>query len=145
MKVRTMTMGTVGGVPLPQTVASMQTKRRGAVLVMTLFAVIALTGVVLVLARTMRGEVIASANRLSQVQAMEAEKGAEQFVKAVVEAEVATPGTAENESWEARQVGGSLFWVVRLNRDDETQYSFGLTDEGGKIDLNTGTQTMLSM
>jgi type II secretory pathway component PulK len=110
-----------------------------------MWVLVAVSGVVLVLAHSMRVEAIASANRLSQIQADATERGAEQFLCSIVDAEVATPGSTSNVSMEAQQIGDGYFWVMKPNPDDETVRSYGLTDEGGKLDINTAPLTMLQL
>ncbi len=93
----------------------------------------------------MRVEAVASANRLSQAQAEAAERGAEQFLCSVVDQEVATPGSTATVSMEARQLGSGYFWVMKPDSDDEQHRAYGLTDEGSKLDINTASETSLSM
>ena len=123
----------------------MKRQSRGSAFVTTMWVLIAVSGVVLLLARSMRVEAIASANRLSQVEADATERGAEQFLCSVVDAEVATPGSTSTVSMEAQQIGNGYFWVMQPNPDDETVRSYGLTDEGGKMDINTAPSTMLQL
>jgi type II secretory pathway component PulK len=118
-------------------------RRRGSAFIATAWALVALTGMVLVFADAMRVEAVASANHLSEAQASAAELGAEQFLVSVVDAEVATPGSTTNVSMEAREIGGCLVWVMTPDPDDEQNRVYGLTDEGGKIDLNTATYATL--
>ncbi|MCX5684565.1 MAG: type II secretion system protein GspK, partial [Planctomycetota bacterium] len=40
-------------------------------------------------------------------------------------------------------VGDGAFWILRPNGDDELTYSYGITDECSKINLNTATLAML--
>jgi DNA uptake protein ComE-like DNA-binding protein len=117
--------------------------RRGSILITTMWVVVALTGLVLVLTQSMRVEAVASANRLSEAQASTAERGAEQFLLSVVDLEVATPGSTSGTSMEARQVGDAYFWVMKPSYDDEKTRVYGLTDEAGKVDLNTASYPML--
>ncbi len=123
----------------------MNAHSRGSAFVTTMWVIIALSAIVLVLSRSMRVEAIASANRLSSAQAEAAERGAEQFLCSVVDAEIATPGSTQNVSMEARQIGDGYFWVMKPDPDDETVAQYGLTDEAGKIDLNTAPETVLSL
>jgi DNA uptake protein ComE-like DNA-binding protein len=118
-------------------------QRRGSILITTMWVVVALTGLVLVLAQSMRIEAVASANRLSEAQAATAERGVEQFLLSVVDEEVATPGSTSGISMEARQIGDAYFWVMKPSYDDEQTRVYGLTDEAGKVDLNTASYQML--
>ncbi len=118
---------------------------RGSAFITTMWVLIAVTGVVLVLSRSMRVEAVASTNRLSQAQAEAVERGAEQFLCSVVDEEVATPGSTTGMSMEAKQIGNGYFWVMRPDPDNEQNRSYGLTDEAGKVDINSASETMLSM
>jgi DNA uptake protein ComE-like DNA-binding protein len=117
--------------------------RPGSVLIVTMWAIIAITGVVLTMSYSMRIEAIASANRLAQVQAGAAERGAEQFVCYAVDNEVSTPGFLDQLSFEGRQIGDCFVWIVRPDWDDDQQPAYGLLDEAGKIDLNTASAATL--
>ena len=118
--------------------------RRGSILLVAMWVVIALTGLVLTLSYSMRTEAVAEANRVSQAQAEAAERGMEQLLISVVDQEVATPGSLQDTSLEARQIGDCLTWVIRPDWDNNPQeLTYALTDEAGKIDLNTATSAML--
>lgn len=120
------------------------TRRRGSILIVAMWVIIALTGLVLALSYAMRIEAIAGANRLAQAQADAAERGMEQFLISVVDAEVATPGSFQDLSMEARQIGDCQVWVVRPDWDrNPDQLTYGLTDEAGKVDLNSASATTL--
>ena len=119
-------------------------RRRGSILIVAMWVIIALTGLVLSLSYAMRTEAIAGANRLAQAQADAAERGMEQFLISVVDNEVAAPGTFRDLSTEARKIGDCQVWVVRPDWDSSAQQlAYGLTDEAGKIDLNTATTTAM--
>ncbi len=118
--------------------------RHGSILIVAMWVIIALTGLVLSLSYAMRIEAIAGANRLAQAQADAAERGMEQFLLSVVDAEVTTPGSFQDLSMEARQIGDCQVWVVRPDWDNTPeQLTYGLSDEGGKLDLNTANSAML--
>lgn len=122
---------------------SLNTLRRGSTLIVTMWVIIALAGLVLVMSYSMRTEAVAGANRTAQAQADAAERGAEQFLLSVVDAEVTTPGSLDDYSMEARQIGDCLVWVVKPDPDNQENQLYGLIDEAGKIDLNTATRDML--
>jgi type II secretory pathway component PulK len=119
--------------------------RRGSTLAVTLWAVVAMLGVVLVLAQEVRVESMAVANRTSRMKVDAAERGAEQWLLSVVEAEVASPGSTSTTVMEQRVIGDCGVWVLSPDPEDPRAYKYGLTDEGGKIDLNTGAPDMFLM
>ena len=47
------------------------------------------------------------------------------------------------ELYEGLEVGEGYFWVLQSNLEDDREYRYGLTDESGKINLNTATSNML--
>lgn len=116
---------------------------RGAVLIVALWIIVAMTGMVLTLAFSARTEAMAAANRVAEAQADAALRGTEQWLLSVVDQEQTTPGTIVNTDMQARQIGQCLVWVIRPDHDNSTVQAFGLTDEAGKLDLNTdyGAQT----
>ena len=117
--------------------------RRGSTLAVTLWALVALVGLVLTLGHSVRVETVAVGNRTARVQADAAERGAEQWLLSVVETEVATPGSTSQVVMEQRMIGDCAVWVLTPDPEDPAKYTYGLTDEGGKIDLNTATSDML--
>ena len=78
---------------------------RASVLIVTLWITVALTGLVLTMAFSMRTEAMAAANRISQAQAEAAQRGMEQWLLAVVDTELTTPGTVRDTIMEGRQIG----------------------------------------
>jgi DNA uptake protein ComE-like DNA-binding protein len=113
-----------------------------------------LTGLAIILSFTMRVEVEISGNNLSQAQADAVELGAEQFV--MYNVDPANPDwqgeptyitNPANVNCEARPVGGGYFWIMTPSlapyADTQDQPLFGITDECGKLNLNTATATML--
>ncbi len=127
--------------------------RRGAAFVTTLWVIVVLAALALVLGHSISVESIASANRLSQVQADNAVRGAEQFLLAVVDAEVASPGSAvgippgstNGVSMQDIRIGDAHVWILTPDPDNEQNYCYGLTDEAGKIDLNSASLDMLEL
>ena len=116
--------------------------RRGSVLVVSMWIIIALTAVVLVLAREMVVEALATKQHLAQAKADAAEQGAEQFVLSVMAGELVTPGYRDAINMEEMSMGECYVWIVHPNVDDETQPAYGLTDEASKLDLNSATASM---
>lgn len=110
--------------------------RRGAIFVTALWVTILLTAMVLVMCRSMRVEATASANRLDTAQADAIAQGAVQYVLSQVDgcngdATMVTACPAEGMA-----LGGGYFWILRPWPDNSQQQGFGITDEGGKVNLN---------
>lgn len=118
-------------------------KARGTVLIVALWVTVALTGMVLTLAFSMRTEAMAAANRVAQAEAEAALRGAEQWMLSVVDQEQSTPGTIAETDMEARQIGRCQVWVVRPDYNDSSVLAYGLMDEAGKVDLNSAPREML--
>ena len=102
-------------------------------LVITLLVVIVLTGLVLVFARSMRVEAMATANQLASVQARAIAFGAAQAVLAL----------GDELPTDAVEVGDGAFWLLQTNFEDDKTHAFGITDESGKININSASEEML--
>ncbi|MBN2377631.1 MAG: general secretion pathway protein GspK [Sedimentisphaerales bacterium] len=117
---------------------------RGSVLIVTMWIVLVLASLVLVFSRSMRVEAIASANYVSAVQADAIARGALQYVQAkILTEEEETLLLESKDVYEAVEVQGGFFWIVHPNLSDDRNYTFGVTDEASKINLNSATQEML--
>lgn len=120
-------------------------RRRGAVLITAMWVVILLAALVLVFARTMRVEVIDASNRIKAQQAAAIEQGAEQYVLSLTDGSQGDPTNVITAPGEALQVGDGYFWLLQPADSNNLQtYVFGLTDEGGKLNLNTTTADELN-
>jgi type II secretory pathway component PulK len=120
-------------------------RRQGAILVIALGIIMILSGLILVFARNMRTEALASANQLSYIQADAVEQGAEQWVLAQTEEYGSDAVTLTELPTEGIQVGSGYFWIIRPNATSNQQYDFGLVDESGKLNLNSATVDELTM
>ena len=119
--------------------------QRGIAFVTTLWVIIVLTSLTLTLGFSVRVEATAAANRLAAAQADAAERGVEQFLLAAVESEVTSPGSTATISMEDIPVGDAHGWVLKPSPDDSQNQEFGLTDEAGKLDLNTAALARLEL
>lgn len=116
----------------------------GTILIVTIWVVLVLAGLALVFARSMRVAAIVSANQVASLEAEWIASGACQYIIAQLVAN-ATDSDALNEDvpWEALQVGQGYFWVLRPTLKSNQEFEFGLTDEAGKINLNSASLEML--
>lgn len=117
--------------------------RRGFAFVTTLWVIIVLTALTLTMAYSVRVEAVAAANRMSMAQADAAERGVEQFLLAAADSEAATPGSTAKVSMEDIRVGDCHGWVLKADPDNDTVRGYGMTDEAGKLDLNSATYGQL--
>ncbi len=117
--------------------------RRGTVLIVTMWIVLALSGLVLVFCQWARVEALASANRRSAIQADAIARGALQYVLASVDGANGRLEELDELDWQQRQVGDGFFWVLRANLEDDGQLHFGLRDEAASINLNSASSEML--
>ncbi len=120
--------------------------RAGTVLIVTMWVVLVLAALVLVFSDSMRIAAAVTANNVAAIEAECAASAAVEYVKANLmtskeEAEATSLQT--KTAYDAMQVGKSYFWVLRANLEKDREYEFGLTDEAGKINLNTATYGML--
>lgn len=110
---------------------------QGSVFILTLAILIVLTSLALVLSRTMRVEAASTANHVSQLQAESVAQGAIAYLKIKLADHDGSVPDDEDLLSQAVPVGGGYFWLLKRNYDDATSYHFGLTDEQGKLNLNT--------
>ena len=113
-------------------------------LIVTLWILVVLAALVLVLARSMRVEGLCAANRLASEQAAAAEQGAIQYVLAGLDGLDGQVPAEADLLCDGVQVGNGAFWLLRPDRNDDSQLAFGLADEAAKINLNTADDQVLS-
>ncbi len=111
-------------------------RRRGAILIIALGVITILTAFVLMFARSMRVEAIASANRVATAQAQAAEKAGEQYAIAML-LDQQTNDTAadfiftlDESEFAGIPVGETpvtgYFWLVRPDYGDDSLPNYGL-------------------
>jgi type II secretory pathway component PulK len=120
-----------------------RTNRRGMIFVIALGIILILTSMVLVLAQSMRTEASASANLLSFAQADAVERGAEMWVLSQTESYPGQSTTITQVPAEAIPVGTGWFWILQADPTQSQTFAFGITDEAGKLNLNTATSDQL--
>ncbi len=119
--------------------------RHGSVLIVTIWVVLVLAGLALVFARSMRVAASVSANEVAGLEAECLAAGALEYVKAkLVAAQTAQSTTSDtSDSYKGMEVGSGYFWVLRSNLENDREFDYGLTDEAGKINLNSASLEML--
>lgn len=129
-----------------------QCRQRGSILIIVMWVAFGLVTLALYFAHSMSMELRAADNRNADLEAEQAIAGAARYVSNVL-ATVKEPGVLPdlmNYKSEAVPVGEATFWIIGRS-DKQTsvdQPSFGLVDEGGKLNLNAGWLTsdqMLSL
>jgi len=116
---------------------------KGTVLIVTIWVVLVLAGLTLVFARSTRVSAILSANYSASLQAECVAEGARQYLVAQMETDEQAKVLTNATPYEAMPVGQGYFWVLRSNLEDDHQLDYGLTDEAGKINLNSASLEML--
>lgn len=111
----------------------------GTILIVTIWVVLVLAGLALVFARSMRVAAIVSANQVASVEAEWIASGVCQYILA----QLVANALDEDVPWEALQLGRGTFWVLRSNLEDDIDFDYGLTNEAGKINLNSASLEML--
>ena len=123
-------------------------RRRGSVLIVTMAILLILAAFVLVFARSMRVEALASANAAAAAQASAVERGAEQYCIAMLMSQ--TPKDEvfdlDDTNYAAIPVGPDdaptgYFWLVCPDYDDPSLPFYGFVAESAKINLNGVTGT----
>lgn len=117
---------------------------RGTILVVTMVALFALASMTLVLCRAARVEAITSANVAGSLQAAAVERGAEQYVLALLQEQQDAVLELAEDDFAAVQVGDGYFWIIRPDYGDESLPAFGLVDEGSKLNINFASADALS-
>lgn len=129
-------------------IATQRPRRRprgGTILIATIWVLLVLAGLVLVLARTMRVEALASASRVSAQHAGAVEHAALQYVLAHVDGLSGRMPDADEMPCEGVQVGEGAFWILYPAHPDAPKTQrFGLVGESSKIDLNAATKEMIA-
>jgi len=117
----------------------------GTVLIVTIWVVLVLAGLALVFARSMRVAAIVAANHVASLKAECVAAGATRYIIAQLTASTEEQATAlmDSQSYQAVQIGRSYFWVLHSNLEDDEEFDYGLTDEAGKINLNSASLEML--
>ena len=124
--------------------------RRGSILVVAMWVLISLAGLVLVLSRWARVELLASGNRVAAVQAAAAARAGEQYVLSQIEQAAGDVSLLAESPAEAVPVGPTgmdptaYFWIMRPDREDDGQQDFAIDDEGSRININTANREVLS-
>ena len=120
-------------------------RTRGTILIVTIWVVLVLAGLALVFARSMRVAAIVSANHVASLEAECIAAGAAQYAKAKLAAssQEESSDLMDSESYEAKEVGKGYFWLLRSNLEDDRKLDYGLTDESGKVNLNSASEEML--
>lgn len=120
--------------------------QRGSVLIIVLWIALGLVAITLYFANSMSSELRASDNRVAALVADQAIEGAARYVARVL-TQQATNGIVPyvtDYANEAVLVGKAHFWLI--GRDDgqgsPNQITFGLVDEGSKLNLNNTNVTV---
>ena len=125
--------------------ASPYRNESGSILIIVMWVAFGLVTLALYFAHSMSLELRAADNRNADLEAEQAIAGAARYVSNVL-ATVREPGVLPdvmNYKSEAVPVGEATFWIIgRSDRQTSVdQPSFGLVDEGGKLNLNAGWLT----
>jgi len=118
---------------------------RGTILIVTIWVVLVLAGLALAFARTMRVAAIVSANHVASLEAECVAAGALEYVigQLSTTSDEDTTALEGADLYQARELGQSYFWVLRSNLEDDREFEYGVTEEAGKINLNSASLEML--
>jgi len=125
--------------------ASTHRSEDGSILIIVLWVAFGLVALALYFAHSMSMELRAADNRNADLEAEQAIAGAARYVSNVLATvkELGVLPDLMNYKSEAVPVGEATFWIIGRS-DKQTsvdQPSFGLVDEGGKLNLNAGWLT----
>ncbi len=116
-----------------------QTKPRGTVLIVVIWIVLILASLVIVMAHATRVEAVAAMNHIAQVKAEAVANGAIQYILAKLSSEDDSTVSYGSDPYEAMEVGDGYFWVLGRDLSGSEDYTYGLVDEAGKINLNSAS------
>src|SRR4051812_7601894 len=85
-------------------------ERSGAILIVALVVTFTMCGMVLTLCQEMRTEAIAAGNRAAFASSQAIERGAEQYLLAMVASEGQDVSSVSEDQFNAVQVGEGYFW-----------------------------------
>jgi type II secretory pathway component PulK len=120
--------------------------RAGTVLIVTMWVILVLVALVLVFSDSMRIAAAVTANNVAAIEAECLASAAVEYAKAnlmTIKEEAEATSLETTTPYDAMKVGTGYFWVLRSNLENDRDFEFGLTDEAGKINLNTATYGML--
>lgn len=127
-----------------------QTNERGSVLIIVMWISLGLISIVLLFGHSMMLEYRGANNVVTGHEASQAIDGARRYLVYILEnmeEEGKMPNLDEGEySAEGVALGDATFWFVGRDPDDlvdEETLTFGLVDEGAKLNINTATLEML--
>jgi type II secretory pathway component PulK len=120
-------------------------RTNGTILIVTIWVVLVLAGLALVFARSMRVSAAIAANHVASLEAECIADGAANYAKAklIASKQDGASVLTDSDSYRGMQVGDGYFWLLRPNLEDDRQLDYGLTDEAGKINLNSASEEML--
>ena len=121
---------------------------RGSVLIIVLWVAFGLVSLAIYFANSSSLELRAADNRVAALEAEQAIAGAARYISNAL-ANVTEPGVPPDSATlkvEAIQIGTARFWLIGqpLDEEDDREVTFGLVDEGAKLNLNTATAAMLA-
>lgn len=112
-------------------------RQRGSIFILTLAILIVLSSLALVLSRTMLVEARTTSNHVAKLQADAVAMSAIAYLKTKLAGHDGGVVDDLDLLAQAVPVGDGYYWLLKRNYQDSSTYAFGLTDEQGKLNLNT--------
>jgi DNA uptake protein ComE-like DNA-binding protein len=123
-------------------------RSRGSVLIIVLWVCLGLVSIALYFANSMTYELRASDNRVSGLAADQAIEGAARYVGYILQNFSTNGAVPVNTQFAcaAVPIGDAKFWLIGRDASGQnsTDPTFGLVDEGSKLNLNTANTNVLS-
>ncbi len=119
---------------------------QGTVLIVAIWLMVILAGAAIVFAKFVRTEAVAARNAAAAVQCEYIVAGAINYIfykLSLEDQQEQSDVSYETTPYQQIQVGDGYFWVLRPNISDDKNYDFGVSDEAGKINLNSASVEML--
>jgi DNA uptake protein ComE-like DNA-binding protein len=113
------------------------------IFVTAIWILLILGAMVLLYARSMRVEVLASGNDYGSIYARNLELGAEQWVMSLVDNQQGNAVQIQTQGTEAVPLGTGYFWILNPDLDNPQNYVYTVTDESSKLNVNVATEAQL--
>ncbi len=110
---------------------------------LVLWIIVAMAAVAVAVSAATRTRRYHAAALRSTAVARWVEKGALQYVLTGLQESRGLPPDETQLVCDGVVLGEGAFWIIRPDPTDDREMDFGLSDEGGKIDLNTAPRTVL--
>lgn len=115
-------------------------RTRGLAFVVTLAVIVIIASVLMVLARRVQTESLASSNHASATEARWIAEGVARALLVELASEPRRANIDGELEWieaDAAELGDGLYWLLRPDPENAQRHDFGIVSEAGKLNINT--------